>query len=330
MTTQLQKIEGAARALAEAKTLDDIKYVRDLAQAASDYARAAKLGLEAQNDAAEIKLRAERKAGELLAELERGEAGRPKNTRQSVGNLSEYQEAIVASELNERTAQRWQEAANIVEDDEFEEYIVETKEAGKELTSAGIGRVAQAKKRELRREEMEEEPLPPNKYRVLYADPPWRYNDSGVITDNDNYGRAERHYPTMSITELCALPVKEIALDNAVLFMWATSPLLEDAFKVINAWGFKYKTSFVWDKVRHNFGHYNSVRHELLLVCTKGSCTPDVQKLFDSVQVVERTSTHSEKPEVFREIIDTIYPNGNRVEMFARIEVDGWDRWGNE
>lgn len=181
-------------------------------------------------------------------------------------------------------------------------------------------------------EKREAPPMPSNKYRVVYADPPWSYGNSGIIGDTDNYGRAERHYPTMSIDELCAMgaQVREMADDNAVLFMWVTSPLLEECFPVIKAWGFKYKTSFVWDKVRHNYGHYNSVRHELLLICTRGSCTPDVPKLFDSVVEYERTDNHSEKPEHFREMIDTLYPHGNRIELFARRAVDGWDGWGNE
>ena len=76
-------------------------------------------------------------------------------------------------------------------------------------------------------------------------------------------------------------------------------------------------------------GHYNSVRHELLLVCTRGSCLPDVAKLFDSVQSIERTA-HSAKPEEFRQIIDTVYPYGERIELFARRHVAGWAAWGLE
>jgi N6-adenosine-specific RNA methylase IME4 len=171
--------------------------------------------------------------------------------------------------------------------------------------------------------------LPTGKYRVLYADPPWRYSNSGII-GSDNYGHVERHYPTLSIEELCALEVRGLADDNAVLFLWVTSPLVLDASRVIDAWGFKYKTSFVWDKVRHNFGHYNSVRHEFLLVCTRGSCLPDVPTLVDSVQSIERTE-HSAKPEEFRRIIDRLYTHGRRLELFARgAETDGWDRWGGE
>ena len=161
------------------------------------------------------------------------------------------------------------------------------------------------------------------KYRVIYADPPWSYNDKQNI---EVLGGAEKHYTTMPIDDICALPVP--AADDAVLFIWVTSPLLEDVFKVIKAWGFKYKSSFVWDKVAHNMGHYNSVRHEFLLICTKGSCTPDVQRLFDSVVSIERTE-HSRKPKEFRDMIDTLYPVGNRLEMFAREAPDGWDVWGN-
>lgn len=162
-----------------------------------------------------------------------------------------------------------------------------------------------------------------NKYRVIYADPPWSYNDKQNI---EVLGGAEKHYPTMPLDEICALPIP--AEDNAVLFIWVTSPLLEDSFKVINAWGFKYKSSFVWDKVAHNMGHYNSVRHEFLLIATKGSCTPDVKRLFDSVVSIERTE-HSRKPNEFREMISTLYPFGGRLEMFAREAPEGWDVWGN-
>ena len=134
----------------------------------------------------------------------------------------------------------------------------------------------------------------------------------------------------MTIDELCHMDIKGIVEDDAVLFLWVTSPLLGECWPVIRAWGFQYKTSFVWDKVKHNFGHYNSVRHELLLVCTRGSCTPDVNKLFDSVISEEKTDKHSEKPETFREIIDTIYPHGKRIELFARKKAKGWETYGNE
>lgn len=163
------------------------------------------------------------------------------------------------------------------------------------------------------------------KYKVIYADPPWQYGGSMNIT----YGTADKHYPTMSLDDICNIPIKDITEINAVLFLWATSPQLPEALTVISAWGFEYKASFVWDKIKHVMGHYNSVRHEFLLVATHGSCTPEVMKLYDSV-ISEERSEHSAKPETFRQIIDTIYPYGNRIELFARKKTEGWDVYGNQ
>ena len=192
--------------------------------------------------------------------------------------------------------------------------------------------IPQAKRELVKRQRAKAPPLPTDKYRILYADPPWKYGDAGIIGETDHYGHVHRHYPSLSIQELCEMGegIKDITAKDAVLFMWVTSPLLAECFDVITAWGFKYKTSFVWDKVGHNYGHYNSVRHELLLVCTRGSCLPDAKELIDSVQSIPKSKTHSEKPERFREIIDTLYTQGKRIELFARMEKEGWEGWGNE
>lgn len=182
-------------------------------------------------------------------------------------------------------------------------------------------------KREAKKKKLEKNipSKPTGKYRVIYADPPWKYGDQ--LTPS--YGATRYHYPTLSIKELCQLSIKSIAEKDAVLFLWVTSPLLGECWPVIEAWGFKYKTSFVWDKVKHNMGHYNSVRHEFLLVCTRGSCLPDSDKLIDSVQSIERTS-HSTKPEEFRNIIERLYTHGEKIELFAREDHKGWSVWGNE
>jgi N6-adenosine-specific RNA methylase IME4/ParB-like chromosome segregation protein Spo0J len=188
---------------------------------------------------------------------------------------------------------------------------------------------AQKQVSEMRRYELataaRDAPKLTGKYRVIYADPPWSYGN----TMPEYAPQPDDHYGLMDIEDIRALPVKDLAENDAVLFMWTTSPHLEESFSVVKAWGFAYKSSFVWDKVRHNMGHYNSVRHEFLLVCVRGSCQPDVKQLFDSVVTEERTE-HSRKPETFRGIIDTIYPNGKRIELFARRPADGWEVWGNE
>lgn len=165
------------------------------------------------------------------------------------------------------------------------------------------------------------------RFGTIYADPPWQYGNKGL----DQYGHAERHYQTMSMEELTALggEIKAACEEDAVLFLWAPSPMLQVALELIPEWGFNYKTFFVWDKVKHNFGHYSSVRHEALLVATTGSCKPDVPELHDSVIEIEREG-HSVKPTYFRELIDRLYPNGNRIELFARECAERWDAWGNQ
>ena len=135
----------------------------------------------------------------------------------------------------------------------------------------------------------------------------------------------------MSIEELCELPIRDISQKDATLFLWITSPKLNHFLEIMGAWGFTYKTSFVWDKIKHNMGHYNSIRHEFLLIGGKGNSAPDVQRLFDSVQAIERSDIHSQKPIEFMNIIDELYIHGDRIELFAReARKPSWHCWGNE
>ncbi len=207
--------------------------------------------------------------------------------------------------------------------------VIETTPEGK-ITAAVVLKAAKEvereKRQERRQDRIESTPvIPDGKYNVIYADPPWKY-DFGF----DIYGAADRHYHTMTIQELCDLPIPVLVEDNAVLFLWVTSPKLFDAQKIIQAWGFEYKTSFVWDKVKHVMGHYNSVRHEFLLVCVRGSFPKQSNTLHDSVIEIERSDEHSEKPDYFRQLIEDMYPKSKKIELFARQCAEGWDSWGNE
>lgn len=158
---------------------------------------------------------------------------------------------------------------------------------------------------------------------VLYADPPWRYEH--VESEN----RAiENQYPTMNIDAICALKVP--AADNSLLFLWATSPKLAEAMTVLTAWGFDYRTNLVWVKDRIGMGYYARQRHELLLIARRGSpAVPAPSSLPDSVIEAPREE-HSVKPSIVYEIIERMYPNARRVELFARSERQGWTAWGNE
>jgi len=167
--------------------------------------------------------------------------------------------------------------------------------------------------------------MPTGKYQVIYVDPPWKYDNSMP----EYFKEQANHYPLMTIDEICNLPIKELSDNNAVLFLWVTSPILEESFEIIKAWGFGYKTSFIWDKIKHNMGHYSSVRHELLLLCIKGSYPLQNVKLYDNVYSKERTE-HSKKPEYYYEMIEDLYPNSNKIELFSRNKREGWDSYGNQ
>ena len=127
--------------------------------------------------------------------------------------------------------------------------------------------------------------VPKKKYRIVYADPPWDY--AGHAQPDYQTARGD-YYPVMALDAICDVPVKDWVEDDAVLFVWVPSPLLEKCSGSCTQWGFEYKQCFVWDKIKHNMGHYNSVRHEFLLICTRGACRPDTKQLIDSVQSIER------------------------------------------
>jgi len=173
-------------------------------------------------------------------------------------------------------------------------------------------------------------PLPEGTYPVLYADPPWQYNDARVALPGWQGSAAAHHYATMPTDDICALPIASIIAPDAVLFCWATFPMLPDGLRVVAAWGFDYKTAIVWDKERPAFGNYHDASAELLLIATRGSCVPEDASAVHQVQRFPK-SKHSAKPEEFRQLIEKLYPNGPRIELFRRgTPPEGWQVWGNE
>jgi N6-adenosine-specific RNA methylase IME4 len=160
-------------------------------------------------------------------------------------------------------------------------------------------------------------------YSVIYADPPWRYSFSQ--TKNRSI---ENHYPTMTLEEICSLPVP--SSDDAVLYLWATAPKLIEALQVMKAWGFTYKTHAIWDKQRQGMGYWFRGQHELLLVGTRGKVSPPPSSLRVPSVISEARTRHSAKPDLVRDLITQWFPNSKRLELFARKEAPGWDVWGNE
>ena len=168
------------------------------------------------------------------------------------------------------------------------------------------------------------------KYNIIYADPPWRY-ESGKVQ-----GAAENHYPTMSIDNLCALPVAELTAKDCALFLWATFPQLPEALRLIKAWGFQYKTvAFVWLKRNrknptwfYGLGYWTRGNAEICLLATKGK--PKRQSAGVHQFIISPIEQHSKKPDEARQKILALMGDLPRLELFARQKAPGWDVWGNE
>ena len=176
-------------------------------------------------------------------------------------------------------------------------------------------------------------PFPTGKFNVVYADPAWTYK----VWSKKGAGRtAASHYDVMSIDDIKLLPVAEIADKDCALFMWATYPNLKEAFEVIDAWGFTYKTvAFTWvkkNKVADSWfwgmGYWTRANAEICLLATKGkpkSVSRSVHQVVDA-----RIERHSKKPDEVRDRIVSLMGDVPRVELFARERCNGWSAWGNQ
>jgi N6-adenosine-specific RNA methylase IME4 len=168
------------------------------------------------------------------------------------------------------------------------------------------------------------------KYKIIYADPPWAYRNMGNIQ-----ATANAHYETMSNQSICNLPVRDLADDNSILFLWATFPKIQEALDVIKAWGFEYKTvGFTWIKKNKNGGNffgvgwYTKSNAEVCLIGVKGKA-PKISNSISSVIETVR-ERHSKKPEIVRQKIVEFCGDVPRIELFARQKTEDWDIWGNE
>jgi len=167
----------------------------------------------------------------------------------------------------------------------------------------------------------------PERFAVVYADPPWRY-ESGSAPPED---QIENHYPTMTIDDICALPVGARCTEAAILFLWHPPGMATEAVKVATAWGFRERSSWVWVKPSIGPGYWGRLRHEPLLIATRGDFpAPPPELRFDSVIEAPR-GEHSAKPAEAAERIGKMFPTLPKVELFARgLMRDGWYGWGNE
>jgi N6-adenosine-specific RNA methylase IME4 len=165
--------------------------------------------------------------------------------------------------------------------------------------------------------------MPMGLFDVIYADPPWRFSYGG-----SERGKAENHYATMSIDEICKLAVP--VAEDAVLFLWVPNALLPDGFRVLEAWGFRYVSNFAWVKDRVGLGFYLRNQHELLLMGKRGDVPPPMDGCrFPSV-IEGARGRHSAKPLCVYGMVENMYPGRRYLELFSRIKRDGWTMWGLE
>lgn len=175
-------------------------------------------------------------------------------------------------------------------------------------------------------------PFPDKKYNIIYADPPWDYRDKA----RSGKRGAEFKYPCMKTEDICRLPVQTIASEHCILFLWSTMPQIPEALKVIEAWGFKYKTvAFTWIKTNKKspgfffgMGGWTRANAEIVLLATRGK-PKRINAGVHSV-VISRVMNHSEKPGEVRSRIGALMGDLPRIELFAREQTPGWDVWGNE
>jgi len=173
--------------------------------------------------------------------------------------------------------------------------------------------------------------FPNKKYKIIYCDAPWEYDDKALAGDRG----AGFKYDLMSDEELAKLPVQDIADDDCVLFMWATFPKIQSALDLIKAWGFEYKTvAFVWVKEFgtgssfQGMGSWTRSNAEIVLLAIKGN-----PKRIDAGvnQIIKsKPKEHSRKPNITRDKIIRLCGNLTRIELFARTKIFGWDVWGND
>ena len=260
------------------------------------------------------------KAGELLAGMEKAK------NQNSASNIT-----LPALGITKMQSSRWQRAAKVPEK-AFREYIDSANVLDREITTSGLLKLANvhAPKNGARPAErtdgtctdLQELIDAGQKFGTIYADPPWRYNNQGTRAATDN------HYDgDMSVDEICAMPIADLCTEKCHLHLWTTNAFLFECQKIFAAWGFEFKSSFVWVKPSFGIGNYWRNSHEIMLTAIKGGQTA-LSRSEKSWTLCKR-GAHSAKPEIVRHSIERLSP-GPFLELFGRSPRKGWTVYGNQ
>ena len=320
MSQPVITIDGALSALASANTPDELITLANQAAALQVYARRAKLGMVAQNRCAELRLRAERKLGELLTTTPRLH-GRPKSVlgENTLPTLSDL------GVRDRKTSYRAQRIAAVPTKD-FEAYLRRAHHAGWEITTRHLLYLSERRQASSRNRQriaggnvadlMQFTRNGP-KMGCIVIDPPWPI--AGAVPP----------YMDVHVDALKALPVDELAAERCHVHLWTLpNSYHRSAYEIVEHWGFRGVSEFVWCKPQVGRGHYWRMSHEILLTAVQGE-----NDRFDDgglrSWIEAPRGRHSEKPDAVREMIERASP-GPRLELFARKLVPGWFAWGHE
>jgi N6-adenosine-specific RNA methylase IME4/DNA-directed RNA polymerase subunit K/omega len=326
--TELVAYDEARRALQIASTVDEAKNILDKAEALRHYARQ-RDDVELECWVSEIKARAYIRIGEISRELEKAPSGKASHSLPSAGKSKSatLRDAGISTSTAHRAEQLAAHAPLV------ERYIAEKASQHKpvKITDilAAVAKHAKQERPRARLYEMGREycttedllSLTGQEFGTIYADPPWDYGNQSTRGANND------HYLGMTVDEICALPIGPLAAKDAHLHLWTTNGFLFDAQRVLQAWGFTYKSCYVWVKPQIGMGNYWRVSHEFLLLGVRGNLTFSDKTLRSWGQF--KRGKHSAKPEQIRDLIQKASP-GPRLELFARRPVEGWTCWGNE
>lgn len=341
MSAALDTLTRAERMLAEVRTTEDAKDVMAAADFAADLARRVELGTASVNHALTIKAKAMRRLADIVDEGQaRGEIAKP-HVRSDVRAADIRPLPIPRQRLAE-----CRQIRDAFTEDELEQHFAEATERGKELPTKSLVKLAKQTRPAAAAPAPRPAPIA-GTYATLVADPPWRYGNTSTRA------AAQDHYDTLSIAQLCGdepLPdganmAKDVVLpkvaDQAHLYMWTTSSHLPEAFSVMAAWGFTYKTYLVWVKPQMGMGNYFRVSTELVLFGIRGEMRTRDMGLMNYFTVGR--GKHSSKPTEFYDLVAKASP-GPYLELFARCDAAnqlpgtcqcskcrlGWEVWGNQ
>jgi N6-adenosine-specific RNA methylase IME4 len=310
----LDKIQKFKPIIQTSISIPDVKDIQAKAEALRRLAKQVGHGLTVQNEVAEIKLMAERKAGELLAHTVKHEGGRPRKRSHDVRVLADLGISWMQSS-------RWQLEASVPET-LFQDYVRKTKETGQELTSVGLLMLAGRLRKPT---VVSRNDLPKGKFRCIVIDPPWpmqkieriRFPLQGRYLD----------YPTMGLEAIAALPIRSLAHDGCHIFLWTPQRFVPSALELFNTWCLRYECLLTWVKPTGPTPYSWMYNTEHVLFGRNGHLP--LQQKGIKISFEERSRKHSRKPDVFYEIVRQVSPEP-RLDMFAREPRLGFESWGNE